>query len=323
MTSGSVGRAVIQGSCEDGLRFRNSAKDPIISHFTAKSTAIRLRRVNARTFTYSTEAGGLETVKSQTRSYVAWAVAIFVGGGLLALISPRPVQEAWTFEEANKHDIDSAVRVLAYDADEAIACGLLHLESLPSNARNGAFLDIDNDGDLDGFVLQRGASGGANVLFYMKLDGGYREISKRFGSIFTKLRDASELAFVDVGEDGLVDLVLRTHKASTEATTILRNHFDRRAYVALRLHPLEKAPSGTAAGASRVVVTAGDASLERCVPVETPGSETTLYVGLDSFEGAANVQVTWPEGQTSLYSGLAINRTHEIEQGSPGRVRRP
>ena len=87
----------------------------------------------------------METV---TRSYVAWAVAIFVGGGLLALISPRPVQEAWTFEEANKHDIDSAVRVLAYDADEAIACGLLHLESLPSNARNGAFLDVDNDGTV-------------------------------------------------------------------------------------------------------------------------------------------------------------------------------
>lgn len=87
---------------------------------------------------------------------------------------------------------------------------------LPSSVVDALFVDIDNDGWLDLFLLEEG---GAATLLQNDRSGGFqRAAAPGLGSY----PDARAVAFVDVDHDGDLDLVL----TGSSGTRILRNNLD-------------------------------------------------------------------------------------------------
>ena len=174
-----------------------------------------------------------------------------------------------------------------------------------SAGRTATWLDVENDGDLDLFVVRgRINRTNQNDFFLLREHGTFRT---RFGGSFDgpRVGDGDSVSTGDLNRDGRMDLVVTNGDLRSRGpTTVLRNRTSSGNWLVLHLRAGDKNP---VAFGARVRVKAGPRVMHRFV---TDGvgyrgqSDAPVHVGL-ARRGRARVKVRWPKGGSDCFTRSA------------------
>jgi hypothetical protein len=201
-------------------------------------------------------------------------------------------------------------------------------ESMPFTGFGTAFLDADNDGDLDLAVangrVTRNDSGAAgslddaygepNLLYLNEGDGRLQNGCAGAGDFCKKSHVSRGLVTGDIDGDGDLDIVVSNGHGPAR---LLRNDLAHE-YNWLMIRAVDPVLGRDAIGAI-VEVTAGDMRMIRpvthCYSYLT-SSEATTHFGLGTTDRADQIHVTWPDGTIEAFRGVDANRTVTLERGA-------
>jgi len=213
----------------------------------------------------------------------------------------------------------------------------------------GKFLDYDNDGRLDLFVVNGWVSAGTEsyvpLIFEMILRGGvdladvrnwppmgerslsgyqrdrlfhnqggvFRDEAPRHG--LDSQRDGRGVAVADLDRDGRQDVFVANADA---APHLYRNRLPTGArWVAFQL---EGRRSNRDAVGARLTLTAGGRRLVRWLDGGNGfagQSSRRVHFGLGAAERAEALEVQWPSGERQRFAGFAAGRLYRIVEGEP------
>jgi hypothetical protein len=208
-------------------------------------------------------------------------------------------------------------------------------------AWDAEFLDFDHDGDDDLYVVngtndfntfsmvyRRFHDDGPSTehvldhrresnVFFRNEGGKLVNVSRESGADFSA--NSRSTAYFDLEGDGDLDIAVNNFHGKA---TILRNEAgERGGWLKLRLvGDPERGTSRDAIGA-RITVITGDGSRRHREVQGGSGylsfNPTQQHVGIAGF-AAADVRITWPNGEVQTVAELAANATYEVRQGRPG-----
>lgn len=202
--------------------------------------------------------------------------------------------------------------------------------SLPMTGFGTAFLDFDNDGDLDLAVangrikhadLVAGVDATNPLAAYAERNQLFRNIGRgRFenasalaGDFGQTVRIARGLAAGDIDNDGDIDLLVSNTHGPAE---LLRNDAPKTGHW-LIVRAVDPALKRDAYGA-KIIASAGDRWLLRTVnPAYSYGSsgDPRVHFGLGPATRVEALEVTWPDGSTERYTDIAVDQIVTIRRG--------
>src|SRR4029453_9823247 len=198
--------------------------------------------------------------------------------------------------------------------------------SLPYVGWGNAFFDYDNDGLLDMIVVnghvypqldkaRLRASAGyrqRKLLFHNRGDGAFDEVGSQAGTVMTEERVSRGLAIGDLDDDGKLDMVINDLDGSPQ---ILRNEITAIGnWLKVRL---KGRGANTGAVGAVVVIRVGDTQQRRIVQSGSSyisQEDKRLQFGLGKAAQVDSVQVTWPDGSTSVQQNVKANQIIELQQ---------
>ena len=196
-----------------------------------------------------------------------------------------------------------------------------------------AFVDLDNDGWLDYFMVQGHVYPQVNVagvgtkyrepklLFQNMRDGTFRNISQQVGPAIQIPQVSRGMAVGDLFNDGHLEMVVENLESTP---MILRpeggplNH-----WVSISLQGTK---SNRLALNARVRITAGD--LVQMDEVRSGGSylsqnDLRLHFGLGKHDRIDKLEIFWPSGATETLTQLAADRFYTITEGQGTTASQP
>jgi len=215
--------------------------------------------------------------------------------------------DAGTFTDHSRLLRNGGAPTWAFE-DVAVASGILYTEGDISSAWG----DYDNDGDLDLYVA---------TTYPFQFSRLYRQEADHHFSDVTYLANVStelngRALWLDYDRDGDLDLVT----APSGNWTLHRNDLrDGGHWLELRL----AAPTGNTAALGARVSVRDPSGVARIREVEGGGGtwgtqgSGLVHVGLGAAAGAVRVSVRWPDGMTTEYPELAVDRAWRIARGAP------
>jgi hypothetical protein len=212
--------------------------------------------------------------------------------------------------------------------DRAVEAGLFRLGFTGFGTR---FVDYDNDGWLDVIVTNgavRHLHGPAQRAdpyplkqrsqLFRNVAGRFTDVSAGSGGPFAELRVGRGLAAGDLDNDGDIDIVVFDNNGP--ARVLVNERGDQRHWLGVRavdgqrrrdaMHARVVLESDKGAGALRVVRTDGSYA---------SASDPRVLFGLGDNAAPRTVTVHWPEGGTSTYRDLTVDRYWLLERGKPSR----
>lgn len=209
-------------------------------------------------------------------------------------------------------------------------------ESMPYTGFGAAFLDADNDGDLDlavanGRVTRKNGEpegdrrvetetrleteyGEANLFYSNDGSGRLSNACPAAGDFCQQARVSRGLATGDIDGDGDLDMVVSNGNGPAR---LFRNDLPD-AGNWLMVRAIDPALNRDAIGAT-VEVSAGDLQMIRpvshCYSYLT-ASEATTHFGLGSADEVDEIRVTWPGGSIELFSGVDANQSITVRRGT-------
>jgi hypothetical protein len=172
-------------------------------------------------------------------------------------------------------------------------------------AHAGAALgDLDNDGDLDLLVTERGVGRFAR-LYINDGRGRFRDSTWLAG---LRIEDAGECALADYDGDGDLDIYV-----SGQGGRLLANSGNDNHWIGFRL---EGKACGAGGVSARVVIGSAGRSMVR----EVMGGrgncqdDMTVHFGLGPHKDRVNVSVLWPNGKSAYLQGFKVDRYHTLKE---------
>jgi hypothetical protein len=205
--------------------------------------------------------------------------------------------------------------------------------TLPFVGFGVAFLDYDNDGQLDiaianGHILDnaprfRPGSTYAQrkLLFRQATPRRFLEVGRTVGAAFAAEKVGRGLSTGDVDNDGDLDLLVTNNGQDAE---LLRNDGGNRGHALLVR--LRGSGANTDAVGARVRVTAGGRTQTRDVKAGSSylsQNDLRAHVGLGLATTVERVEVRWPSGRMETVSGMQADQIITIAEGQGVVARSP
>ncbi len=181
-----------------------------------------------------------------------------------------------------------------------------------------AFIDYDNDGDLD-IVIATG-NGEELVLQYPLFlendgNGNFRDAGKTLSSYFRIKRSGRGLAVWDFNNDGLMDIVIN-HVDLKKRPAVLQNMGMRNSNNWLGLTLLAERGFSWAAGANVFVTSNGKrrAFVNQWSTSYLSNNDPRIHIGLGNADHVDRIEIYWPNGKIEVYTDVQVNRYLTIKQ---------
>jgi len=195
--------------------------------------------------------------------------------------------------------------------------------SLLNTGWGAHFVDVDNNGWRDIFVAQGHVLDTIektssylkykqSPLLMLNTGKGFINVSTSAGSAFTTPIAARGATFVDLNNDGQLDVVIATVNSSP---LILRNNGTKNHWLGLMLIGAKQNRSGLGA---RVTVT-DSLGRKQIFDVSNAGSylssnDSRTLVGLGAANGVASIEIRWPDGHTQTLTNPTIDKYLAINE---------
>jgi enediyne biosynthesis protein E4 len=198
--------------------------------------------------------------------------------------------------------------------------------TLPFVGFGVAFLDFDNDGQLDiaianGHILDNAPqfrTGSTywqrKLLFRNTTLRRFVEVGRASGPAFAAEKVGRGLAVGDIDNDGDLDLLVTNNGQDVE---LLRNDGGNRANALLI--DLRGAAGNTQAIGARVRVTTGSRTQIRDVKAGSSylsQNDLRAHFGLGATASADRIEVVWPSGRTETLTNVSANQIITIKEGN-------
>jgi len=195
--------------------------------------------------------------------------------------------------------------------------------SLLNTGWGAHFVDVDNNGWRDIFVAQGHVLDTIektssylkykqSPLLMLNTGKGFINVSASAGSAFTTPVAARGAAFVDLNNDGQLDVVIATVNG---APLILRNNGTKNHWLGLMLGGAKQNRAGLGA---RITVT-DSIGRKQIFDVSSAGSylssnDSRTLVGLGAATGVASIEIRWPGGRTQTLTSPVIDKYLTISE---------
>lgn len=184
-----------------------------------------------------------------------------------------------------------------------------------------AFIDFDLDGWEDLFISnghairfpsETGVTRAQKPVLLLGRGGKFQQATQRLGSYGQSGHLGRGVGFVDLDNDGRVDVVINH---MNEPATVLRNVAgDKHHFLGVQL---QGAGHRDIVGARVVLEAAGrrQTRFAKGGGSYASSSDRRLVFGLGTADRIDKVTVTWPDGTQQEWTGLAIDRYYQLVQG--------
>jgi hypothetical protein len=183
-----------------------------------------------------------------------------------------------------------------------------------ADTHSAAWIDHDNDGDLDVFITND-----EGVSFYY-INNGDETFSRKLGELLTaNLGNAMGVAAADYNKDGHVDLFISTHSNEKNALYCNQSNDDNN-FINIRLAGVYSNKS--AIGAKIKVVAGGVVQHREVLPVQGLGSQNSLrqHFGLGQASIVDTIEVSWPSGYVQRIMGENVKQFITITEAGGNRI---
>ncbi len=164
------------------------------------------------------------------------------------------------------------------------------LSNAAADTHSAAWIDHDNDGDLDVFVTNdEGVS-------YFYLNNGDETFTQKLGELLTaNIVNAMGAASADYNKDGRTDIFVATHSNQKNELYCNQTNNDHN-FVNIRL--VGAYSNKSAIGAKIKVVANGVPQYREVLPVQGLGSQNSLrqHFGLGQSNAVDTIEIIWPSG---------------------------
>jgi len=174
-----------------------------------------------------------------------------------------------------------------------------------------AFIDFDNDGDLD-IVATNGTAEVLKLQYPLLLEndgkGHFIDVGKKLSSYFSTKRSGRGLAIWDYDNDGDMDIII-SHLDKKARPSLLRNDGgNKNNWLGLTL----KAKKGvTATIAAKITVSAGGKK-QVIINQNTTGylsnSDSRIHIGLGQQKNIDKLKIDWSDGTKAVYKNIVGNK---------------
>lgn len=206
--------------------------------------------------------------------------------------------------------------------DDRIQPSGLHALTSPYTGWGGNFLDLENDGDLDLFIVNGNAhflEGMPPLLLENRGDGTFVDGAAKGGPLFKATLNGRGSAAWDFDNDGRIDLLITTLGGRAQVwrnTAPTAGH-----WLTLKLEGTQGNRDGFGAW---VRLTAGgrtQATEARCPTSYVFQQDPRLHFGLGTSTAAERIEIRWPSGTSQVLTNLAADQVLRIVE--PGTSRWP
>jgi hypothetical protein len=180
-------------------------------------------------------------------------------------------------------------------------------------AWGGAFVDFDNDGDLDLFIANGDAftlEGTVSLLLENQGKARFADASGKGGAFFHRPINGRGNAVLDYDNDGRLDLLVT---ALADRPFLLRNRCPlKHHWLKLRLEGTRSNRSGYGA---RLSLTAGDLTLRAealCPAGFLMQGDPRPHFGLGHRQRVDRLEVRWPSGQLQVLTNIATDQILKV-----------
>ncbi len=181
-----------------------------------------------------------------------------------------------------------------------------------------AFLDFDNDGDLD--IVSANGTAEELVLQYPLLlendgTGHFKDTGKQYGDYFKVKRSGRGLAIWDYDNDGDMDVII-SHVDLKATASLLRNDGgNANHWLGLTLKG-SKGPASTIA--AKVVATTGgkrQVLVNQWATSYLSNNDPRLHIGLGSAKIIDTLEISWTGGKKEVYKNVSADKYITIMEG--------
>jgi enediyne biosynthesis protein E4 len=179
----------------------------------------------------------------------------------------------------------------------------------------GAFIDFDNDTDLD-LVVANGSAfvldGSETLLLENQGNGQFKDASAKGGAVFKTRVNGRGNAILDFDNDGRLDVLLT---ALADRVFLLKNRVPAdHHWLKLRLHGTRSNRNGYGA---RITLKAGDwtARAEALCPTGfLTQADPRVHFGLGARTQVDTLEILWPSGAVQSLKDVAVDRVLDVTE---------
>jgi hypothetical protein len=181
-----------------------------------------------------------------------------------------------------------------------------------------AFVDFDNDGDLD-IVATNGTAEVLKLQYPLLLEndgkGHFKNVGAKYSSYFSTKRSGRGLAVWDYDNDGDMDIII-SHLDKIATPSLLRNDSGNKNHW---LGLILKGKDGQATTiAAKVTVTTGNKKqvlINQWTTGYLSNSDPRMHIGLGKQTQIDKLEINWSDGTKEVYKNIVANRYITILQG--------
>lgn len=181
-----------------------------------------------------------------------------------------------------------------------------------------AFLDYDNDGDVD--IISANGTAEELILQYPLLlendgKGNFKDVGKSHSTYFTKKRSGRGLAITDYDNDGDIDVIISHVDLQADAAVLRNDGGNKNNWLGLTLTGKNGLSSGIGAKVSVISNGKKQVFINQWTTGYLSNSEPRLHIGLGNKKLINELEIVWPGGDKEVLKNIQPNQFLTVEKG--------